>query len=328
MKTIDVALLADKEETATTLCELLLIGPLPDGTYRGFSGKDGDVVFAPAVSIGEITFKASTGMQMSALQASANLAVDNGEAETLYPIAGYEIDGFTQEQIDAGVLDKVPFVVMLVNYKVLTPGRCEILAGGTIGEVRTKVGRMVVLELRSLSQQMKQQIIQLDSLRCRAIFGSQPIGTGGGVVEERFPCGYDLTSEWVTSAIDSVGSEPDSVFVDAALIGVGDKYYQPGMVEILSGDNEGQMLEVESFDDATGTVTLKFPVVTVLEAGVSYRIRRHCSKRWSGHNSCETFWGSDRTLHYRGEPHIPVGDSGLLNSPGAALPRGPGGTGE
>jgi uncharacterized phage protein (TIGR02218 family) len=306
VKTIDAVLIDHKNSNATTLCQLLLVGPLGDGTYRGFAGLDVDVVFSPAASIGPITFKTSTGVQMSAIQTSANLAVDNAEAQTLYPVAGYEVDGFTQAQIDSGALDKVPFAVFMVNYNDLTEGRCEILGGGTIGEVRTKVNGLVIVELRSLAQQLKQQIVKLDSIRCRAIFGDAQ-------------CGFDTSTLWVAGTIGSVGDEVDREFTDASLIGAGENFYAPGMVRITSGDNVGQMIEVEAFDNATGKVTLRYPVVTSLADGVEYEIRQHCSKRWTGHNSCETFWGTDKPLHFRGEPHIPVGDSGLLNSPGAAI---------
>ncbi len=326
MKTIDAVLLAHKAQPATTLCDLLLIGPLDDGTYRGFAGLDRDVVFAPSLALGDITFVARTGMQMSAFKASGDLAVDNAEAETLMPVAGYELEGFTQAQIDAGALDKVRFAVFRVNYLDLTAGRAEVVAGGTIGEIRQKAGGLTILELRSLAQQMKQSIGELDSLTCRARFGSQPIGTGGGVVEERFPCGYDLTAEWVAGTITSVGAETDRQFTDSALLQDAD-YFAPGVVEILDGDNAGQQVEVESFASG-GVVTLKFPLVSALETGVAYRIRRHCSKRWTGHNSCDTFWGEDKPKHFRGEPHIPVGDSGQLNAPGASLARGAAGTGE
>lgn len=326
MKTIDATLLAHKAQPATTLCELLLIGPLEDGTYRGFSGLDRDVVFQPAASLGEITFRARTGMALSALKASGNLSVDNAEAETLQPVAGYEAEGFTQAEIDAGALDKVQFVVLLVNYEDLTAGRCEIIGGGTIGEVRQKLGGLTILELRSLAQQMKQSVVELDSLLCRARFGSQPIGTGGGAVEERFPCGFPLDHEWISGTVTSVGTETDRQFTDSALAQAAD-YFAPGVVEILDGDNAGQQVEVESFASG-GVVTLKFPLVSALETGVAYRIRRHCSKRWTGHNSCDTFWGEDKPLHFRGEPHIPVGDSGQLNAPGASLARGASGTGE
>ena len=319
MKTIDIALLDNKASAMPTLTDLLLVGPLDDGTYRGFTLLDRDVVFTPSVAVGEITFKARTGMQMSALQASADLAVDNAEAQTLQPVAGFEAEGFTQAQIDAGALDKVRFVVLRVDYTDLTAGRSEVMAGGTIGEVRTKFGQLTVLELRSLAQQAKQQIVQLDSINCRARFGSGAIGSGADV-EERFPCGYDLSAEWLSGTITSVGAETDREFTDSALAQAAD-YFAPGMVEILDGDNAGQMLEVEAFA-AGGAVTLKFPTVSPLAVGVAYRIRRHCSKRASGHNSCQTFFGSAWVLHFRGEPWIPVGDAGALNAPGASLARG------
>src|SRR5690606_30579484 len=123
--------------------------------------------------------------------------------------------------------------------------------GGTIGEVRTKVNGMVVMELRSLTQQLKQQIIKLDSIRCRAIFGDDK-------------CGFDTSTLWVEGSIDSVGEEADRVFTDASLIGAGENFYAPGMVRITSGDNAGQMVEVEAFDNTTGEVTLRYPVVTLL----------------------------------------------------------------
>jgi uncharacterized phage protein (TIGR02218 family) len=325
MKTNDATLLTHKAQAATTLCELLLVGPLADGSYRGFAGLDRDVDFAPATSIGAITFKARTGLEMSALQSAGDLSVDNAEAQTLAPIAGHEIEGFTQAQIDSGALDKVRFLVLQVNYQDLTAGRCEIVAGGTIGEVRTKFGQMTVLELRSLSQQLKQMIGGLDSLLCRARFGSGAIGSGAPV-EERFPCGYDLTAEWVAGTITALGDEADREFTDSALAQAAD-YFAPGVVEILDGDNAGQQIEVEAFASG-GAIALKFPAVSLLAVGVAYRIRRACTKRWTGHNSCETFWGTDKPLHFRGELHIPVGDSGQLNSPGAALPPSGGGTGE
>ncbi len=326
MKTIDAVLLAHKAQPATTLCDLLLVGPLADGSYRGFAGLDRDVAFAPAGSIGTITFRARTGLEMSALQSAADLSVDNAEAQTLVPVAGYEIEGFTQAQIDSGALDKVRCLVLQVNYEDLTAGRCEIVGGGTIGEVRTKFGQRTILEIRSLSQQLKQMLGAVDSLLCRARFGSQPIGTPGARIVERFPCGYDAEAEWVSGTITALGAEADRQFTDSALAQAAD-YFAPGMVEILDGDNAGQQIEVEAFG-AGGAVTLKFPAAALLANGVAYRIRRQCSKRWTGHNSCETFHGAEKPNHFRGEPHIPVGDSGQLNSPGAALSRGVGGTGE
>lgn len=320
-KTIDAVLLAHKALPSTTLCDLLLIGPLEDASYRAFAGLDRDVVFTPSVPLGEMTFKARIGFDTSALEATNDLGVNNGEATALPPVAGYEVEGITQAQIDAGALDKVRFVILRVNYNDLTTGRSEVIAGGTIGEVRLKLGGLTVLELRSLSQQLKQSIVELDSLTCRATFGSMPIGTGGGVVEERFPCGYDLTTEWVAGTITSVGGESDRQFGDSALTGgiYTANYFAPGLVEMLTGDNAGQQVEVDTYDYTSGVVELRFPTVSPMTVGDTYRIRRQCTKQWTGHNSCETFWGADKTLHFRGEPAIPVGQSDSISTPGAGL---------
>jgi hypothetical protein len=57
-----------------------------------------------------------------------------------------------------------------------------------------------------------------------------------------------------------------------------------------------------------------------MQVGDTYRVRRQCTKRWTGHNSCDTFWGADKALHFRGEPHIPIGQSDNLTTPGAGIP--------
>lgn len=329
-KTINATLLAHKGQASTTLTDLLLVGPLSDDTYRGFTLLDVDVVFTPSVAVGAVTFRAHTGVELSALEAANDMSVNNAEASSLEPVAGFEMQGFTQVEIDSGALDGVRFCVLRVNYNDLTTGRSEVIGGGTIGEVRRKLGGLTVLELRSWTQTLLQvSIIELDSLSCRAKFGSQALGTGGGVVEQRFPCGYDLTAEWVAGTITSVGGETDRQFIDSGIAAAGADYYAPGMVRFLTGDNAGQMVEVESYDTTSGVVELKFPTVSAMQAGDTFEIRRHCTKQWTGHNSCETFWAADKTLHYRGEPHIPVGSAQLLNAPGAAITRtSTNGTGE
>lgn len=326
MKTIPVTLLAHKAQSSTTLTDLLQIGPLDDGSYRGFTLLDVDVTYDGCVhpitkaAIGSLTFKARTGMEMSALQSAADLGVDNAEANTLPPIAGYEAEGITQEQIDAGALDKVPFVVYRVNYADLSQGH-EYIAGGTIGEVRRKVGGMTVLEQRSLSQQLKQSIVELDSKTCRATFGSGAIGSGADV-EERFPCGFDVSSLWVSGEVLAVDADEGTrIFTDTGLAQA-DAYFAPGVVEWLTGGNAGQKQEVESF--GSGVVTLQFDTVNPIQLGDTFRIRPDCTKRWTGHNSCETFWGAQKALHFRGEPHIPTGDTANLSTPGVAVRSGGG----
>lgn len=320
MKTINSTLQTHKGLHATTLTNILLVGPLPDATYRGFSSLMTDIAYNDGN--GSVTYRAHTGVQFSAFQASADLGVDNAEADTLVPIVGYEVYGFTQEQLDEGALDKVPFVVYRVNYNDLTTGRHEIIGGGTIGEQRTKFGQLTVLELLSLSAQLKQSIGELDSITCRAKFGSQ-------VGDERFPCEFDFAAEWVSGSITAVSAEPDLMFTDSAL-GVSQPtadYFAPGVMEALDGDNVGLTREVDGY--TAGVITLQFPFPNPMAIGDTYRIRRDCSKAWTGHNSCDTFWSTDKPNHFRGEPHIMPGGAAQLTTPGAAISAsGSGGTGE
>lgn len=323
MKSIPIALQTHMQQYASTTTQLLRVGPLPDGTTRGFTLLDIDVVYDDGD--GSIAYKASTGMQMSALVSSSDLSVDNAEAETLLPSAGYEADGFTRQQVDAGVLDSTPFVVYRINYEDLTAGSHEIVDGGTIGEVRRKVGGLAVLELRALTQRLMQSIVERDSKSCRAKHGSQPIGTGGGAFEQRFPCGFDLSTAWVAGAVQVVGAENDREFTDTGLTQAAD-YFVPGVLRWTAGNNVGQEMEIEAF--ASAAVTLQFPTVNPILLGDEYEIRRDCTHEPSGHNSCRTFFDTAWVEHFRGEPYIPTGDTGGINSPGAGLAGNLSSTGE
>lgn len=450
-KTIPIALQAHKALPATTLCDLLKVGPLEDGTIYGFTSLDKDVTYDDGSGDGAVTYRAHTGFNGSAQIASADLSVDNAEAESLE--ATYTVPGVTQAAIDAGLFDKAPFVMYRVNYRDLTMGH-EVLAAGTVGEQTLKVGGVAVLELRSLSQQLKQSVVELDSLTCRVKqFGSQP-------GDERFPCGYDLTAEWVNFTVTEVGDEVTRTFVTDD-ISEADNYYAPGLVEWETGDNAGQQVEIELHEgiiggpataeittgitftqsseygvggfaatptnmrdgdsttgaatnngasewiradlgsakvvgrvdvaggnlaiwgqvalflngaviqysndgsswttaatisgvDDTGTlfpfnftqvsarywriqragflsttefrlyqpdtvtagrITQQFTLPEAIQVGDTGRLRRDCTRAWTGHNSCTTYWGADKGLHFRGEPYIPVGDP--VMAPGA-----------
>lgn len=318
MKTINATLLAHKKLPSTTLTNLLLIGPLPDATYRGFTSLSGTLIYNDGN--GAVTYVARTGMELSATSETNDLGVDNAESSSLFPIPTYEAEGITQAQIDAGFLDNVPFVVYRVNYNDLTTGRHEIVMSGTVGEVTAKYGQTSIFELRSLSQQLKQSIGDLDSLTCRARFGSMPIGTGGGVVEERFPCNFDTSTTWVAGTVTSVGSEADIELTDTAL-GTAyptAAYFAPGVVKMVTGANAGITREIDSYA-ATGDIVFQFAYPFNIAIGDTYTVRRDCTKNPTGHNSCTTFWTTTWVLHFRGEPAIQVGSSATLSVPGAAI---------
>jgi len=328
MKQIPAQLVTHKAASSTTLTDLLLIGPTPTGVYVPLTLLDTDVVYDNGA--GARTYKARTGVEFSTFQASNDLSVDNAEGNTLYPIAGFETEGISQDQIDAGIFDNVPFVVYRVNYTDLTTGRHEIIAGGTLGEIRRKVGGLTVLEFRSLSQQLKQTIGEVDSLSCRATFGSVAIGTGSGAKEERFPCGFDASTLWVSGivATDVDSSEPDIGFTDSTLSQATD-FFAFGLVECTAGANLGQTREIASYTTG-GVFVLQFSFSNPIAIGDEFRARPGCSHLVEGNNGCRFWFDAEWVNHYRGEPYIPVADAASLLVPGAGIGRitTPTGTGE
>lgn len=309
--TVPAALLAHMGQPATSLCDLLKVGPLSDGSYVGFTNLDIDVLYDDGEDPGLMTYRAHTGMQKSETDARSS-GVATAGVESL--VAIFPVPGFTQSAIDRGLFDKARWSVYRVNYKDLSMGHMVLPgSGGTLGEQRMKVGGVAAFELRSISDELSQTVVELDSLTCRVKhFGSQD-------GDEPFPCGYDIEPEWVDGTVTSIGSEATREFTDSGL-GQADGYFYPGLVEWLTGDNAGSETEIESFG-VGGVVTLQFTEVDAIQVGDTFRIRRDCNRvaRDEDHG-CKAFFEDDWGLHFRGEPDIPVGDSASLNAPGAGLP--------
>lgn len=300
MKSIPIDLVDHKTGGATTLCYIQRVGPLPDGSYLAFTSLSHDIEADPDGS-GTLVYRASTGMQVSEFAATSGLEVDNGETESL--IAAYPVPGITEAMVDSGALDGVEYWIWQINFADPSQG-AEVMANGPIGEVRILEGGQVTWENRSWSQLLKQNsICERDSLTCRVRqFGSQPD-------DERFPCMYDATGEWVTGAVSAVGAEAVREFWSDDL-GQADDYFAPGLVRWLTGANAGMTREVEAF--AGGYVSLGFTARHPIAVDDTFEIRRDCTRNWAGHNSCETY--SNRRW-FRGEPWIPVADSMALSTP-------------
>lgn len=308
MKTIPAAVLSHLAEDATTLCRLLRIRT-KSGTVIGFTNLDVDIIFDDGD--GDVTYWSSYGFVPSRFQASADMAVDNAEFEGVLNDLG-----ITEQQIAAGLFDMARFHVYEINYMDPVAGEFHWVSSGRLGATRFSQG-MWITESRSLTQLLKQTLSRLYSLTCRARFGSFPLGTGGGVFEERFPCGKAFT--WVGGTVTSVGANPRRVFTDTALTQA-DNYFMDGVVEWLTGNNAGAQMEVDSHASDTLTLALQMPYA--IQVGDTFRVRKDCSKQWDdADNGCLFHWGADRKDHFRGEPHIPVADGGANMVPGAQVTR-------
>ena len=312
MRTIPLALKNHKASDATTLCQLIRI-ETQDGEVIGMTTLDRNVVYDDGQ--GEITYYAPIGFEPASIYSTADFGVDNTEFQSLVP--AFDLPSLSEYRINAGVYNYAKFWMYEVNYEDLTMGHWTIMHG-TLGEMRSVDGISLFGEMRSLMDQFRKPLCELDSLGCRARFGSQP-------GEERFPCGFDASTLWVTGTVETVGLESNRTFTDTTRTEANGTFV-PGMMQFTSGLNAGFYVEIES-SLATGEISLNFPTPYPIAVGDTYRIRPDCNKqaRDAG-KGCLRWWGSQWPLHFRGEPDIPVGDAGTLTTPGAGVGPGSGGS--
>jgi len=309
----------------TQMCLLIKLGPLPDGSYRYLAGLDQDVAYNDGAGLQ--TYRASTGAQVSAFASSADLGVDNAEMDSLPPVIGSDIYGFTEQQVKSGELDSTPYITYCVSYADTSLGHF-VWSGGTIGEQRIKGTALVNLEQRSITNKLKQNIVQQDSIYCRARFGSQPLGTVGADFTEKYYCGYDYSGDWHSFTVTAVHpTDTDLIFYTTSLAQASN-YFRLGMVAFDTGNNSGEEREISSNILATGeqTFTLAYGFNRPIQVGDTGRARFGCDKLESVATGCQRFFGTSWVLHFRGERWQPSADANANLMGGVGVPSG--GTGE
>lgn len=318
-RTISAALQEHLDGGMTTLAVLIKVVPQdPKFDAFGITNSNKDVEYNDGEGL--LTYSAAVGMVPANLVTLASMEVGNSEFAHLIPEFSIPID---ETLIRAGVYDYAEYTIYIVNYEDLSMGHLIPPAGhGQTGRLSIdNRGLSFTMELTDDTKKLKQTIVEKDSITCRAIFGSQPLGTGGGVVEQRFPCGKDLTSLWTNGTVTSVGLETNRTFTASAL-GLPANTAIPGMVQWLTGDNANRQFEVESQSGA-GVVTLGFETQFPIQTGDTFRIRPDCTKWIEGVNGCKFHFGEPEwKLHYRGEPLIPISDADAINTPGATVGTG------
>lgn len=310
-KSIPIALATAYSRDTTTRCRLLRIEPIASSGLAafGFSSTNRKIDYNDGAGL--IPYRVMSGFDMSANAATADTSVDNSEA-TILLLPGTPVN---EAQVLAGKLDGAAFTVYDVDYTDLTLGH-RVLSHGYLGKPKIgKGGMFLKAELRSLVDLLRQAPWERWQIMCRVRrFGSQ-------VGEERYPCKYDLSGEWVNDvAVTSVGAESDRTFTASSLAQAAD-YFAPGYGVWTTGDNAGIEFEIESFASG-GIISTRFALPYPVQAADEFNIRRDCTRNWSGHNSCETYGNRP---NYRGEPKIAPADAMGVSVPGASVSPGSGG---
>lgn len=187
-------LLADLKNSARTMCYVLKVMPKSAPVF-GLCSTNIDVLYDDGKGSGSITYRARRGYTPTDITTRADLTVDNGEAHGL--LAMYPLDGVTLEGIARGDYDGATFAQYLINYEAPSHGHVQV-NGGTIGQIRNIDDLAIEIELRSLTQTLKQNsVIELTSITCRAKFG-----------DER----CKMPFVWKSAIVTDIGAEPDRQF--------------------------------------------------------------------------------------------------------------------
>jgi uncharacterized phage protein (TIGR02218 family) len=243
-----------------------------DGMVLGFTDHDQDV------TVDGLLYQASTGYTRSAIHTISDLSVDNLDIES-----ALNSDTLSADDLRAGLWDGAEVEIFFVNWQALTQGKI-ILKRGTIGHVELQ-DAVFKAELRGMTQQLQQQIVELFTPDCRADLGDSR-------------CKVDLSALTVigsvTAATDHYG------FTDSAR-SEADDYWNGGLVTWTSGANQGHKMEIGTF--TAGVFSLYLPMSGVIAVGDTYNLRPGCDKSFT---TCKNRYNNGN--NFRGEPYIPGTD--------------------
>jgi uncharacterized phage protein (TIGR02218 family) len=229
--------------------------------------------------IGAETYLAATGYTASAVQSSADLAVDNLEIEGVL-----DSSTITEGDLLAGVWDFAQVEIFRVNYLATADGVLW-LRKGRLGQIRLSRATFVA-ELRGLAQAMQQVIGEVYSPSCRANLGDTR-------------CGVNLAPLTVAGTVTG-GIVGRSVFADTARTeALG--WFDGGLLTWTSGANAGRTMEVKLWTLAGTLFTLALPMVGTIAVGDAYTVYPGCQKRV--YTDCRDKFNN--IVNFRGEPFVP-----------------------
>jgi uncharacterized phage protein (TIGR02218 family) len=249
MRATPAPLLAHMALGTTTLALLIKL-TRTDGTVLAVTTHDQDITYPPG---GGLLYSAVLGMDASAMQAEAQLNVDNLETKGFLAYLGV-----SEAEIAAGLWDYCDVRIYRVNYADLSMGD-EKLIRGWIGTVSHGRGEFTS-EVRSLAQKLQSRVGELVTDTCKAdLYDARcKVEPTEGV--------YRFSGIAVTAVLAE-----QRQFTCAALAQPED-FFTAGRVVWTSGGNAGLSKEIKKHA-ADGTLTLQEPMPYVIAPGNDAALR-------------------------------------------------------
>lgn len=266
-------LTAHMQQRTTTLACCMRIVPMI-GPELYFTACSRDIV------VGGHTYLANVGLDPTAMQMTAGLAVDNSEfSGFVHP------QGIQEGLAKAGYYDGSTVYKFMVDYT--NPGSGDSWKGiwGTLGEVQVK-GVQFTAENRGTSQLLTVPITPLSQATCRATFGDEQckatVHTNPGTVTV-------VTSQKQWHCTDLVGVRVDG-------------FFDYGYLTWNTGNNTGLRMDVLHYDQAVGGILLIQKAVLLIEPGDTFTVREGCAKTKA---ACKA---KANLINMDAEPDIPGND--------------------
>ncbi len=278
MRAINAELQARLDAGTTRLCRCWLVRR-QDGEAIGFTDHDRDLAFDG------VTFRASSGMDASALQSATGLSVDNAQA-----VGALSDAGVTEEDVRAGRYDRAEIWHWLVDWE-RTDLRV-LLFKGSFGEIRRADGAFEV-ELRGLAEALNAPVGRSILKTCDRRLGDAK-------------CGFDTGRAGFFGEGTVASGSKGAAIVAGDLGGFSDGWFTQGVLTWLSGSNAGGMGAVKA--DVRGSAGVRRIALwqapgRPLAVGDRFRVVAGCDRQAA---TCKAKF--DNLLNFRGFPLIPGDD--------------------
>ncbi len=263
------------EVTSLAVCWKL---SLVDGSVLGFTDHTSDLTISSQL------YKAATGFSPTSIETKDKFSVDNLDVAGILDAAA-----ITEADIMTGKYDFAEIEIFMVNVTDLSQ---EIITHrrGWLGEVTLKNGQFIA-EVRGLAQKLSQNIVELYSPTCRAIFGDGR-------------CKANPASYTVDGAVNTITSR--QVFISNSMMQAAG-YFSGGEIQFLTGANAGRLMEIKEF--ANKQFTLVLPMPNNIAIGDSFNAIAGCDKTIG---TCAGKFAN--AVNFRGEPYVPGMDKMLATA--------------
>lgn len=249
-----------------------------DSTVIGITSASSDLTGVPGYP--GVTFKSTSGITSSKAEHPSGTSPANMEADLFLITAG-----ITEADVLAGKWNHAACTIFICNYEAVNMGQL-IINKGHLAEFR-QMGKMLTTEVRGINQALQQQIGKVTKPLCDADLGDAR-------------CGLTITPQ--TGTLTSVTSQ--RVFADSTRT-QGTAFYTNGKFRFTSGQNSGFEFQVDTWDSATKTWTLRTAAPYLPQVGDSYSAMQGCQKRFEA--DCIAVFNN--AINFRNFPHMPTLES-------------------